>query len=282
MNFMRFGVLAGVVLAAGCGGSSSDEKAPRDPYVEFRVNGFLDPKEISLNWVEASPDATDRLCDPDVYENGETVATSEPDYCTQSFGTVTFSVRFTNPTYSTINVSYLGYGFEVQVYEYDELAADFRGKPVWNSSYALQRQIIGYRDANAELELDDFDPDTETTVALASSDSIPNYASFNSVVFDTHQIFQDGTEDYRAYSPEEIEANLRAMKHPATQDCDFILQPSETDLSKARFVQCLGAELLPDPGTTADPVKFVASVTFNFNGWTEQPDDIIITVNPPE
>ena len=72
------------------------------------------------------------------------------------------------------------------------------------------------------------------------------------------------------------------MKQPATQDCDFILQPSETNINKARFVQCLGAELLPDPGTSTDPVKFVAAVTFSFNDWTEQPEDIVITVNPPQ
>ena len=276
MNFTRFGVLAGVLLAAGCGGGSKDDdSAPRDPYVEFRVNGKLDAKAIDLDWVEVAADDEGGFCDPDIFENGQTVLDSaDSGYCARSITSVVFSVRYTNPTYDDIDVTFNGLGFEVHIFEYN---SGVIGPEIWNSSYYRQRLVLAAQEEDATIE--DFDPEEEHSLVLEASDSIPNYANFLQVVFEGDQIFNSSS--YATYDPATAEDALIEMKTPATEECDWSLQLNDT-ATAYRLVRCLGTELLPEPETGVDPVQFLARVTFNFNGWTDQPDDIIITLNPPD
>lgn len=276
MNFMRYGLLAGMVLAAGCGGSSNnDDKSPRDPYVEFRVNDVLEPKTVTLDWEEVPADDDGGFCNPDVFENGQAVLdSSDVGYCGRSIANVSFSVRFTNPTYEDVEVSYKGIGFEVHVFEYDN---GVMGPEVWNSSYYYQRPALEAQEDDASYP--DFDPEEETTVTLKASDSIPSYANFITVIFEGDQIFN--VSSYPTYDPNTAETALTEVKTPVNLDCDWALRLNDTATAYEK-VRCLGTELLPEPGTGTDPIQFLARVTFNFNGWTDQPDDIIITLNPPD
>ena len=130
-----------------------------------------------------------------------------------------------------------------------------------------------------DATIEDFDPEEEHSLVLEASDSIPNYANFLQVVFEGDQIFNSSS--YATYDPATAEDALIEMKTPATEECDWSLQLNDT-ATAYRLVRCLGTELLPEPETGVDPVQFLARVTFNFNGWTDQPDDIIITLNPPD
>lgn len=276
MNFMRVGVLAGMVLAAGCGGGSDDDdKAPRDPYVEFRVNGVLDAKSVNLDWVEISSDDNGGFCNPDGFENGQDVLdSSDAGYCSRSVTSISFSAKFTNPTYESIDVEYEGLGMEVHIYRYD---GGVEGEEVWNSSYYRQRLVLESQEDDPSLE--NFDPEQVTTRTLKASDSVPNYANFITVVFEGDQLFN--VNSYPDYIPADAELALNEMKTPVTQECDWALRVNSTGTAYQK-VRCLGTELLPEPGTGTDPIQFLARVTFSFKGFTDQPDDIIITLNPPD
>jgi hypothetical protein len=268
------GMMAAVmVLAAACGGGGDKTESPRDPYVEFRVNGVLSPTAITLPWIEFETDDDGGFCDPDFYENAEDVVVKDPGYCEKSITAIQFSGRYTNATYEDVVLNYRGLGMEVHIFEYDDSVSDFKGPEIWNSSYYTQRLIIGLDDP----DVDNFDPNEAASVTLQASHSFPSVSGFVNVVFEADQIFETGFEDYIP-----AEASTRIITNPANgAECDWILQVND-DLSKYEKVRCFGDELLPEPGTGTEEVKFVASVTFSFNDWTDQPDDIIITLTPPD
>lgn len=278
MSFKSFGLVAGAVLmVAGCGGGSdNDDRSPRDPYVEFRVNGIHEPTSISRTWVESTVDTDGGFCDPDLYDNAQALIDSADPYCDRSITNITFQFRYTNPTYSDLDVGYQGLGFEVRVFEYDDVTG--KGNEVWNSDYFAQRQILGAQEAG--VSIDDFDPQGEVSVVLDPSDSLPNDSSFFSVVFEGDRMFAPGQPEY-AEAFENGQQNDYFLRYPAGPDnCDWTLQLND-DRDAYRLVRCFGEEILPDPGTGTDPVKFLAEAKASFSGQEQVFEPVLIILNPP-
>lgn len=281
MNFKHGLVLSAAVLAvAGCGGSSDGNKSPRDPYIEFRVNGVLNPSEVNLTWVEWEGADTLGFCDTTRYDNAQSVLDgAESSYCDKSVTSITFSIRYTNATYEPVDVSYDGLGFEIHIAKYDDTKTDFKGDEIWNSSYYAQRLVVGARLADPSASIDDFDPDEPASVTLKASESLPSYSGFYSVTFEADQIYDDGGDGRVGYDPATAESQL--LTNPTVASCDWIPQVNDTRTAY-RYIRCFGDELLPKPGLGTDPVKFIATVSFNFSGVNEETRDILITLNPPE
>lgn len=279
MSFMRFGLVAGAVLmAAGCGGGSdSNDRSPRDPYVEFRVNGVFEPTSISRTWAEVTADTDNGFCDPDLYDNAQVIIDGgDPDgYCDRSLTNITFQFRYTNPTYSDLDVRYLGLGFEVRIFEYDDVTG--KGDEVWNSDYFAQRQILGAQEGGTSI--DDFDPERESSVVLEPSASLPNESSFFSVVFEGDRMFAPGQPEY-AEAFENGQQNDYFLRYPTGYDCDWTLQINDAR-DAYRYVRCFGEEILPDPGTGTEPVKFLAEAKASFSGQEQVFEPVLIILNPP-
>jgi len=280
MSFERCVLVAGAVLVvAGCGGGSdNNNQSPRDPYVEFRVNGVLEPTSITRDWVEVNADDAGGFCDPDVFDNAQLIIDGgdSEGYCDRSVTNITFQFRYTNASYEDLDVRFSGLGYEVRVFEYDSVTG--KGDEVWNSDYYVQRQILGSQEAGSDEE--DFDPGSVTEVVLDASDSLPNSSNFYSVVFEGDRMFPASRPEY-AEAFANGEQNDYFLRYPSAYDCDWTLQVNDT-ATAYRYVRCLGEEILPDPGTGTEPVQFLAEVKVSFSGEEQVYDPILITLNPPD
>lgn len=296
MNLKQGMVLAGAVLAVtGCGGSSSS-KGGGEPFVEFRVNGVLNPTEISVSRLHiegqnlAGSDLWDP-CNPEFYKNGADIALNYASFCANeiSLTGVSFSVKYYSNAYDTVLVGMTGIGYTVHLYEYDAGKPDFIGKEVWSSDYAVQQYYVKLRALGDEVE--DFDPQNYVTEEVAPGGySLPSDPNLSTLTFDGFQNFNDSAlnvDEKAVYDP----AGLAV--EPAIDACDWIsvdYEPLEGEIDPPKYqkVVCRGINVLPlpsedhaliDAGGDAEELVYVARVEFNFDGWNDQPNDIVIRVN---
>ena len=279
MNFKHGMVLAGVALTvAGCGGGS-DPKAPSPPFVEFRVNGALFPTEVIVNRVHfEGRNSSDEFvwdpCDSDTFLNGDTVAASYPDFCVNEISTTTvnFTVQYFNSTYEDLKLDYSGQGFTISIHEYDDTQVDNLGTLVWTSDYFTQMAIERFNAAGASFE--DFDPGLKTSVSLKPSHAYPDQdigASLVSFFGDRNLI-----AGYESFDPAGLNQN------PPDDLCDWNAVASDADPTKFNKVVCRTENLLPLPSADlGEELVYVARVEFNYNGWTDQPDDVVIRIRGP-
>lgn len=286
MNFKHGLVLSAAVLAvAGCGGSSDGNKSPRDPFIEFRVNGVLNPSVVEVSRFHFSgTNSSGNLnwdpCNSTLFGNAADVLSTYPEYCTQetSLTAVEFSLRYYNSTYSDVEVTYSGQGFTVLIYEYDEVSSTIIGTdPVWSSDYYTQMLI---ENANASgAGLDDFDP-SEKSVIVGPSRSIP--ANAFAYRFEGNRNIDLGVTESTPFLPGNLNENPEGM-------CDWspIKDTSENPPATYLRVICMTKNLLPLPSEDESAVEpevksYLARIKVNISGWTEHPSDVIIRVNPPE
>lgn len=274
------GIITACLLMTACG-SASDEDSGSGAFVRFAINGLLDPASVEVERRHLSVDAEDENlqiqdpCDPAQFGNASEVLTTHPEYCAQeaNLAIVNFDIQFFNGSNEEdLTVEYIGQGFTIRVYEYDANAADNRGQEVWNSDYFAQVQVESARLQDDSIA--DFDPDAEHSVVLKPSYAIPNQSSSAVASFyvDRNVINPD-----LAFNPD----NLAVVPDP--DQCFWgLVESDDADVTYEKVI-CRNPPLLPLPSADNDTVyRYIASVEINFNGWTNQPDDIDIYIKPPE
>ncbi|MDY6922107.1 MAG: hypothetical protein SV765_18060 [Pseudomonadota bacterium] len=301
MSKQRLGLLVFSLLwLSACGGNDSNDNDAPEPFVDFRINGVPYPDEvvvrrehITAEDLDSSGDPQWNPCNPELYANAqELLDSSDPDiqaFCANEISstTVSFTVQYVNATYDDLAVDYTGQGYSIRIYEYDEVSETL-GRLVWSSAYYTQYVVERARDSNGatEEELPDYDANAANSTVLGPSEAIPSQdlGASQAVFFGDKNIVGD------PFAPPAYATENLLQNPPGDDICDWGQVATESGDVPYQHVLCRTEMLLPlpsedqaviDAGGEPEEQVFLARIEFNFNGWSQQPDDVIVRIQPP-
>ena len=277
MRLKRYpAVVTSLLLLAGCN-SDGNEVEQNDPFIVYRVNGELAPTEVSVNWDE---DVEFAPCNEALYANAAQVLAEVPEYCVseRSSVVVSFVIRFINDSLESTDLQFSGLGYRIQIFEYDADAEDLLGTEVWNSDYVEQSEREGLRSQGETL--DDYDPSLAQLVTLGPAESYPLQTDTAiTLLFVGNSNIADGFAGAE-FDPQGLSSF--PSDGAGTPLCDWSLVENSSGDATYERVQCLGEPLLPLPSANSEePYRYWIRTRFNFNDWQEQPEDVLLTINPP-
>ena len=320
LKIKALGLILPLALLAGCGsGDNKKDDFDGKPFIRFTVNTVRDANSITVQRTHQDVDDVDVFsrCGPITLTDGRTITYLNGDdftsdkYCDSDERNalevnIAFTVQLINNTYEDYKLDYTGYGFAVQVHEFDESAPDNLGDMVWHSDHYFQRETLLRQQLGDDVE--DFDANQSNSIVLGPLEAFPRAQSSNDfgrvATFSADQNFIGRPAD-GGYT---FDAN-NLYHWPSTANdglegaCDWVAVEDDTSTSQDIVIEkviCQFYSLLPAPSDDTAPrtgsstypfetaqddsgnIKYIAKVSFNFNsGEFSSPEDILITITPP-
>ncbi len=270
-------LLSCLMLTACGGGSDTDSGEGSGPFIRFTVNGVnvvdgFQEVRVKRRVISVAAETLLDPCNSTQFQNAAAVETAYPEYCaeeqTRLSESILFNVQFFNGSnQDSLTLNYTGQGYTIRIYEYDDMAPDNKGVEVWNSDYFAQ--AIRESEQEAGSDVGDYDPLETNSVVLGPAEAFPNQSSGYTPFF---------AAERNVLNPNALFSPSNMAVIPSRDMC---LWNASFNGGPYEKVICLYPNLLPTPVSDDGSVlHYIASVSFNFNDWTDQPDDFHIYVEP--